>query len=219
MRNLDSKNSQPSTRNLQQDIYFSCENGSTGRFSSVGNDQMSTRSMYQKAWNEFQEFFTEDNFKENMPSEGHFITYFKYLRNDKKLATSTIWTTYSKINSVIKSKFGRALQEFPRVAKLIKSFNTDIKKKAAIFSPEDLQSFTSNPNLNSPYWLVRKVIAIVATFGGLRQIECMDLELEKFCSKSDGIYITHSRAKQRTDKRTTKFLVPRSTDDNHDYAR
>ena len=41
----------------------------------------------------------------------------------------------------------------------------DIKKKAAIFEPEDMDSFINSSN-NDPYWLVRKVIVILAYFGG-----------------------------------------------------
>ena len=41
----------------------------------------------------------------------------------------------------------------------------DIKKKAAIFEPEDMDSFINSSN-NEPYWLVRKVIVILAYFGG-----------------------------------------------------
>ena len=36
------------------------------------------------------------------------------------------------------------------------------------------------------------------------------LQLEKVFSCSSGVEITHSRAKQRSDARETKFLVPRS---------
>ena len=38
----------------------------------------------------------------------------------------------------------------------------------------------------------------------------MDLELQKVRSDEKGVYITHSRAKQRTDKKSTVFLVPRT---------
>ena len=38
----------------------------------------------------------------------------------------------------------------------------------------------------------------------------MDLELQKVRSDEKGAYITHSRAKQRTDKKSTVFLVPRT---------
>ena len=48
---------------------------------------------------------------------------------------------------------------------------------------------------------------ILAFFGGLRHTETMDLKLEKFCSTSEGVSITHSRAKQRSDKRDSKKVT------------
>ena len=39
----------------------------------------------------------------------------------------------------------------------------------------------------------------------------MDLQLEKVRHTENGIYIAHSRAKQRSDKRSTTFLVPKPT--------
>ena len=46
-----------------------------------------------------------------------------------------------------------------------------------------------------------KVVVIVTFFGGLRHCETMDLKIEKFNSSPEGIYVTHERAKQRSDKR------------------
>ena len=55
-----------------------------------------------------------------------------------------------------------------------------------------------------------KFVVIVAFFGGLRHCETMDLKIEKFNSSPEGIYVTHERAKQRSDKRDSKFLIPRA---------
>ena len=62
--------------------------------------------------------------------------------------------------------------------------------------------------LDTAYWEMRQAIAITAYFGGLRVAECMDLALEKIIRGPEGFTITHTRAKQRSDKRSTKFLVP-----------
>ena len=51
---------------------------------------------------------------------------------------------------------------------------------------------------------------ILAFFGGLRHTETMDLVIEHFQSNPEGVYVTHQRAKQRSDKRNSKFLVPRT---------
>ena len=60
---------------------------------------------------------------------------------------------------------------------------------------------------------------MLAFFGGFRQTEIADLKLEKFTSEAEGVYIIHERAKQRSDKRESKFLVPRmKTEESTDYA-
>jgi hypothetical protein len=62
--------------------------------------------------------------------------------------------------------------------------------------------------MSTAYWEVRQAIVIVAFFGGLRLLEAMDLKLEMIIRSSVGYTITHTRAKQRSDKMSTKFLVP-----------
>jgi len=97
---------------------------------------------------------------------------------------------------------------FPRITALLKSYK-DCKKKAAVFEDGDLEKFVGAKDLSTPYWLVRKVVMILAFFGGLRHTEAMDLELQKERCAENGTYITHSRAKQRSDKRSSSFHVPK----------
>ena len=77
--------------------------------------------------------------------------------NFSALASSSMWTFYSMINAIIKSKYGVNLKSYPRVTTLLKSFDTDIKQKAAVFSQEDIYAVISSMELMTPYWLVRKV--------------------------------------------------------------
>ena len=69
---------------------------------------------------------------------------------------SSIWTFYW-FNAIIKSKYGVNLKSYPRVTTLLKSFDTDIKQKAAVFTQEDIYAVISSMELMTPYWLVRKV--------------------------------------------------------------
>ncbi len=166
-----------------------------------------SRKAYIKAWEDFKAFNPSVNFDETHPGEEAIIAYFKYVRQEKNFATSSLWTTYSYINSILKRKYGWKLQSLPRVTMFIKGFDEDTKKKAAIFEEKDLQSFLTK-KMDTSYWEVRQSIAIIAYFGGLRLTECMDLKLEQIIRSADGYTITHTRAKQRTDKMSTKFLVP-----------
>ena len=166
-----------------------------------------SRKAYIRAWKEFKLFNTSINYEESPPGEDAMIAYFKHLRLEKKSATSSMWTTYSYLNSVLKRKYGVKLQSLPRVTMFIKGFEEDTKQKAAIFDNAILHQFLTK-EMDTAYWEVRQSIAITAFFGGLRLAECMDLKLEQFIRSTEGYSITHTRAKQRTDKMSTKFLVP-----------
>ena len=96
---------------------------------------------------------------------------------------------------------------------------TDVKRKAAIFTTAQVNSFVNDNTIGSPYWLVRKIVVILAYFGGLRLTETLELQLEMIESQPDGVFVTHQRCKQRSDKRDSRFLVPRAKkEDDVDYA-
>jgi hypothetical protein len=72
-------------------------------------------------------------------------------------ASSTMWTCYSMLNSTTKAKYNISLKIYPRVTTLLKSYDVDVKKKAATFSKEIFDKFVGNNALSTPFWLVRKV--------------------------------------------------------------
>ena len=78
-------------------------------------------------------------FDTRMPSEEKFSTYFRFLRQDKGFSTSTLWTTYSMLNSVCK---GKSPQQYPRLQSIIKVFDVDVKKKAHIFTKKKSENLT-----------------------------------------------------------------------------
>ena len=80
------------------------------------------------------------------------------------------------LNAVIKGKYGRPLQDYPRLTALIKSFDTDVKQKAAVFTTVDIEQFLLK-ELTTPYWMLRKAVIVFAFCGGLRLQELMDLKV------------------------------------------
>ena len=157
-------------------------------------------------------------FLSRMPTEEELSNFFKYLREEKGMASSSMWTYYSQINGLIKGIYGGRLQQFPRITSLLKSYDVDEKKKASCFESDDIAAFSTHPSATSPYWLVRKAIIILSYFGGLRHVKLAELQLEKVAITDEGVLIHHSRAKQRSDKKSSKFLVPRSTDGGCNFA-
>ena len=81
-----------------------------------------------------------------------------------------------------------------------------------------MDRFIGDVYLGTPYWSARKAVVLTAFFGGLRKTELESLELEKIVSTSLGVEITHARAKQRSDCRETKFLIPQGEGEGIDYA-
>ena len=100
-----------------------------------------SRNAYIKSWEDFKSYLAGHDFKECHPGEEDIISFFNHLRNEKKMASSSIWTIYSYINSVMKRKYGWKLQSLPRITMTIKGYEEDTKLKAAIFEEEDLRRF------------------------------------------------------------------------------
>ena len=137
-----------------------------------------SRPAYRKAWEEFLAFFgNQQDFEARVPTESEMIVYFRHLREELLRKSSTMWTTYSKLNGVIKGKYSFDLNKYQRLKSMIKSYDTDTKKKANVFSNEDIARFF-RADLPDKYWLVRRAICVLAYFGGLRLIEIMNLQVK-----------------------------------------
>ena len=179
-----------------------------------------TRPRYEKLWKDFKQYTGQESLNNRVPSEDEILAFMRHLRDDKGMASSTMWTSYSQLNGVVKSKYGFNLKKYARVTTLLKSMDTDIKKKASVFTKEELDKFIGAKELGTPYWIVRKGIVLCSFFGGLRHAELMDLKLERVVSTKNGVSVTHNRAKQRSDKLEAKFLIPRASNQGQlDYAK
>jgi len=166
-----------------------------------------SKKQYKRIWSQFRGFAADFDLEAAAPGEEILANFFKWLREEKKMASSTMWTYYSCVNSILKRKYNVKLQEIPRITMLLKSFDTDVKEKATIFEEAKLKMFMV-AKMETSYWLVRQAITIVAFFGGLRHQECLDLVVEKMVRDKDGYKIRHYRVKQRTGATESVFLVP-----------
>ena len=89
-----------------------------------------SQKVYEHTWKEFSEFAGHDN-----PAEGDFIQYFHFLRETKSMKASTIWSTYSRLNSVCQTKTGKRLQQWPRITQLLKSYNKSYEIYLHMYDP------------------------------------------------------------------------------------
>jgi len=157
-----------------------------------------SRKAYVRVWGQLKDFNSEFDFSEGPHGEDLLMNYFKDLRLEKKVASSTMWTFYSYINSIMQRKYGVKLQAHPRITLLIKGFIQDEKNKAQFFDEVLLKQFMVEKMVTA-YWEVRQAITIVAYFGGLHLKECLELQLERISRGPEGFSITHSRMKQRSE--------------------
>ena len=71
------------------------------------------RARYKQTWTNFKAFSsTANTFEDDIAEEEAFINYFQHLRTEKKAASSTLWTTYSILNTFVKEKYGKNYRTF-----------------------------------------------------------------------------------------------------------
>ncbi len=66
-------------------------------------------------WLQFREYLPHFDFESGPPGEDSLVDFFKYLRLEKKYASTTLWTWYSCVNSMMKMKYNVKLQNLPRL--------------------------------------------------------------------------------------------------------
>ena len=120
-----------------------------------------SKEVYQKAWDEFQAFVGE----ERKPEERDFLQYFDHLHTERKLKSSTLWCTYSKMNSMHQREYNERLQIYPRLTQLLKSYNATYERKVAkVFEKTVIENYLALPD-NSPFILARKAIVCISIAG------------------------------------------------------
>ena len=101
-----------------------------------------SKIIYLKAYKMFERFLkSKKQFVANVaPTEIQILNYFYFLRHEKKLAPTTLWSTYSRVNACVKRLFGFSLKNFVRVSDVLKSYESGYKvKKASIFTPQEVK--------------------------------------------------------------------------------
>jgi len=175
-----------------------------------------TRKRYWKIWTDFKEWCElSDELETRPPTEEEMLNYFTFLREEKGFASNSLFTMYSMLNFVTKSKYCLSLKRFPSIIELIKEVVVK-KEKVKTFTMEEFDKFVRSEDISDPYWLVRKVVVIVAYFGGLRFIDTDSLLIEDFTTTQDGVKVCPTRVKNRPIK---QFLIPRESDSGLKYAK
>jgi len=175
-----------------------------------------SKVVYIKAYKLLEKFLKSKNqwVANERPTELQVLNYFHYLRHDLKWAPTTLWSTYARINAVMKRLYGVSLNSWSRIGEVLKSYDCGyVVKKAGVFTPQQIEDFVTDPELSSKYWLVRKVVCLVGYYGGFRNKELKSLKFENCEHDSVGYWFTFARAKQRGRLEQTSICIPRRQPD------
>ena len=164
-----------------------------------------TGKVYQKQRVDFKSYC-----KQEPPSEQDLLGYFDLLHRERNYKSSTLWTVYSLINNSYKIHYGEKLQNFPRLTILLKSYQSNYKRKVAqTMTLTNVQDLLKKP-LPGFFWLVRKAIVALAWSGGLRCDEIHRMKFGNVNRTDQGYVVTFERSKQTGEKEQSNFLVPKS---------
>ncbi len=175
-----------------------------------------SKLVYLKSYKLFERYLkANDQWTPNaVPTEIQVMNYFHHLRNVQKFAPTTLWSTYARINAVLKRLHGVSLNSYTRVSEVLKSYDSGhVVKQAGIFTPQQIEDFVTDPELSSKYWLVRKVVCLVGYYGGFRNIELKSLKFENCELDEMGYWFRFNRSKQRGRLEPTSVCVPRRQPD------
>ena len=105
-------------------------------------------------------------------------------------------------------RYGKKLQQWPRIALSMKPYESGyIRKKASIFSKEQVEEALQFDN-NSTKWKLRKAVLAVGYIGGLRSCELKSIKMGDVRKEKDGVWIQYFQAKKRGEEQTNELHVP-----------
>ena len=172
-----------------------------------------SKEVYAKRWAEFMSWS-----KLKRPGslrEEHFVLYFSFLRRDRGMAASSIWSIYSMLNHHMAILTSQKLQQWSRLTNMIKAWGkNESPKQASVFSVSEVEQFLQDDHdtQNDRYWRVRKATVAISFMGGLRAAECVGLVLTDVVETDNVGFLMHSwHKKQSASKARHIFTVPGGT--------
>jgi len=137
--------------------------------------------------------------------------YLDFLRNELEYAPTTIWSSFSKVNTKYQDIGGLKLQDkFPRLKNLLKRYQDGyVKKRADTFDYEQIKKFLENANDEGKN-LLHKAVVCIALYGGLRCADLVNIENDDVTIDSTtGVWIKYSVSKQSGSfHKSNTFVIP-----------
>jgi integrase len=172
--------------------------------------------MYKNEWQRFLDYSGFQNeFSLDSITEQGIVQYLDYLRKELNLAPTTIWSSFSKLNTMYQDFGGQKLQvKYPRLIKLLQRYQHGYTpKRAEIFTVEQIESFLKNSPEEGQN-LLNKSVVCFGFYGGLRCADMVgicneDVEVDS----TNGLWVKYSVSKTSgMFHKTNTFLVPKPHD-------
>ena len=152
------------------------------------------------------------------PQENDFLEYLLSLA-EGGLGGSTIKSTYSHLNKFYKMLYRQGgLGQWPQLFKLVECFGSNSSKVSRWkkFTKEEMKIFLEADHSESRYWLLRKVVLILAYCGGTRLAALRNITRNSVCQTQEGFRVTfdsHTQSRKLSKKfntveKVTDFLIP-----------
>ena len=152
------------------------------------------------------------------PQENDFLEYLLSLA-EGGLGGSSIKGAYSHLNKFYRMLYRQGgLEQWPQLFKLVECFRSNSSKvsRSKKFTKEEMQIFLEADHSGSRYWLLRKVVLILAYCGGTRLAALRNITQNSVHQSPEGFRVTfnantQSRKPFKTLKnmeKVTDFLIP-----------
>ena len=160
--------------------------------------KIKSKSPYEKAWRDFQNFLgCSKNINKEIPTEDECVRFLQNRHEQDNKCVNTLWTIYSKVNFFLKIKHNTSMRNYPMVLSYLKSLTKEVKS-TTLFTTDDIDRFLSLDHLASPYWMARKVVVMLAVFGGMTGIDISKLYFESVQSAKEGVLVNNGGKINRT---------------------
>ena len=171
-------------------------------------------AIYEKWHQKFINFIAEKDLPENVES---IMCFFNEISSS--YSPSTLWQCYSCLNKYYSTyKSWHSFNDIPALKNFLKAIEKDsTRKQSLILSKEELFTFF-NTAPNDGKNLVRKAIAVVGYFGGLRCSELLNLDFNDVTIDSENItiFIRFSKTDPNGQKKFY-FTIPKTVSDGCPY--
>lgn len=147
-------------------------------------------------------------------TEDMLIEYLDFLHTKLQLAPTTVWSSFSKINTCYQDIGGKKLQDlYPRLTKVMKRYQEGyIPKRAQVFTGEQIRKYLDESPNNGKNSLM-KVVVCFGMYGGLRCAELIKIDYSDITLRENGAWVTYSVAKIKGSfHKTNQFVVPNGDD-------